>query len=75
MAKQLNLIDLFCGAGGFSLGFEQAGFESVLAIDKWANYRHCLLRQWGSNELNGRMINYDYIRQNINILYRDFDYE
>ena len=35
MAKQLNLIDLFCGAGGFSLGFEQAGFESVLAIDKW----------------------------------------
>lgn len=47
----------------------------LLAIDKWANYRHCLLRQWGSNELNGRMINYDYIRQNINILYRDFDYE
>ena len=28
-------IDLFCGAGGFSLGFERAGFETVLAIDKW----------------------------------------
>ena len=28
-------IDLFCGAGGFSLGFEMAGFETVLAIDKW----------------------------------------
>lgn len=28
-------IDLFCGAGGFSLGFEKAGFETVLAIDKW----------------------------------------
>lgn len=28
-------IDLFCGAGGFSLGFEMAGFETILAIDKW----------------------------------------
>ena len=28
-------IDLFCGAGGFSLGFEMAGFETALAIDKW----------------------------------------
>lgn len=29
------IIDLFCGAGGMSLGFENAGYESVLAIDKW----------------------------------------
>lgn len=28
-------IDLFCGAGGFSLGFEMSGFETILAIDKW----------------------------------------
>lgn len=28
-------IDLFCGAGGFSLGFEMAGFETKLAIDYW----------------------------------------
>lgn len=33
MAKYI--IDLFCGAGGMSLGFESAGYESVLAIDKW----------------------------------------
>lgn len=26
-------IDLFCGAGGMSLGFEQAGFDIVLAVD------------------------------------------
>lgn len=26
-------IDLFCGAGGMSLGFEQAGFDVVLAVD------------------------------------------
>lgn len=30
-----KIIDLFCGAGGFSYGFEMAGFETVLAIDKW----------------------------------------
>lgn len=31
----MDIIDLFCGAGGMSLGFEKAGFHSVLAIDKW----------------------------------------
>ena len=28
-----NFIDLFCGAGGMSLGFERAGFKCVGAID------------------------------------------
>ncbi len=35
MNNNKTLIDLFCGAGGFSIGFEMEGFESVLAIDKW----------------------------------------
>lgn len=30
-----GIIDLFSGAGGFSLGFEQQGFKSILAIDYW----------------------------------------
>lgn len=30
-----KILDLFSGAGGFSLGFEQANFDSILAIDKW----------------------------------------
>ncbi len=33
--KKLKIIDLFSGAGGFSLGFEHVGFESIIAIDKW----------------------------------------
>lgn len=33
--RTLRVIDLFCGAGGFSEGFEQAGFEVVFAVDKW----------------------------------------
>lgn len=30
-----NVIDLFCGCGGFSLGFEKAGFDVLLGIDVW----------------------------------------
>lgn len=44
--KRKKIIDLFCGAGGFSFGFEMEDFETVLAIDKWKdaittyNYNH-----------------------------------
>lgn len=31
----LNAIDLFCGCGGLSLGFEKAGVNVVLGIDSW----------------------------------------
>lgn len=31
--NKLNMIDLFCGAGGFAVGCEWAGFQSVLGID------------------------------------------
>ena len=33
--SKLKVVDLFCGAGGMSLGFLEAGFDIVLAIDKW----------------------------------------
>ncbi len=29
----MNVVDLFCGCGGLSLGFEQAGFDVLLGID------------------------------------------
>lgn len=31
----MNVIDLFCGCGGFSKGFEQAGFNIRLGLDVW----------------------------------------
>lgn len=31
----MKVIDLFCGIGGLSLGFEQAGFEIISAVDMW----------------------------------------
>lgn len=36
MAKKTpNVIDLFCGCGGLSLGFEQAGYNVLVGIDNW----------------------------------------
>lgn len=31
----MKVVDFFCGAGGFSEGFRQAGFSTVCAVDKW----------------------------------------
>jgi DNA (cytosine-5)-methyltransferase 1 len=44
-------VDLFCGAGGFSLGLERAGFDVCLAVDSWQlavdtyqkNFKHPVL--------------------------------
>ncbi len=40
----MNVIDLFCGCGGFSKGFHQAGFNIVYGIDNWKDatvtYKH-----------------------------------
>lgn len=33
MEQEINTIDLFCGAGGLSLGFERQGFNAVVASD------------------------------------------
>jgi DNA (cytosine-5)-methyltransferase 1 len=35
MNKELNVLDLFCGCGGLSIGLEQAGFNIKWANDIW----------------------------------------
>ncbi len=35
LSKRLRVVDFFCGAGGFSLGFKQLGFDIVYAVDNW----------------------------------------
>ena len=34
--KEPKAIDLFCGAGGLSLGLKRAGFSAALAVDNWS---------------------------------------
>ena len=31
----MKVVDLFCGCGGFSLGFDHAGFKIIYALDNW----------------------------------------
>lgn len=44
MKNKFKAIDLFCGCGGFSYGFQEAGFEMLLGIDVWKDavvtYQH-----------------------------------
>lgn len=41
-----NIVDLFCGCGGFSLGAHSAGFETALAIDIDPNLRSAYRRNF-----------------------------
>ena len=36
MKRKPQVIDFFCGAGGFSEGFRQQGFDVVMGIDNWS---------------------------------------
>lgn len=58
-AGPIRTVDLFAGAGGLSLGFEQAGFEVVAAYDWWqpaiecyeANFKHPI-HEWDLQDVD-----------------------
>lgn len=52
MGKKYNVIDLFCGAGGLSYGFERAGFDVLLGIDNDA----AALKTFEFNHKNSKSI-------------------
>lgn len=59
----MKIIDLFSGVGGLSLGFEQAGFEVVSAVDVWAD----AIRTYNHNRETkvGRVISVEDFNNNI----------
>jgi DNA (cytosine-5)-methyltransferase 1 len=55
MKKGLNVLDLFCGAGGLSEGFRQAGFNVVMGID----HNETALKTFMKNHLGSEIIRGD----------------
>lgn len=57
MSVNIKCVDLFCGCGGMSLGFEKAGFNVVSGFDNWKaairvygmNFNHPVIEQDLSN--------------------------
>jgi len=47
--------DLFCGAGGLSLGFRQAGYECVLAVDRDAAVVDTYSANFGDHVMQGEV--------------------
>ena len=53
MPKKIKCVDLFCGCGGMTRGFENAGFDIVAGFDNWkpalqvygANFTHSAIEQ------------------------------
>ena len=45
----MKIIDLFCGAGGMSLGFTQAGYTVVGAVDNWGPAVECYKKNFKGN--------------------------
>ncbi len=57
---KLTVIDLFCGAGGLSLGFANGGFDIILGVD---NDKYSL-QTFGMNFKNSRIVNMDLFNFN-----------
>ncbi|MCY2926102.1 MAG: DNA cytosine methyltransferase [Planctomycetota bacterium] len=51
MRESYTLIDLFSGAGGMTLGFKQAGFAPVLAVEKEKDFAATYAENFGSHVL------------------------
>lgn len=51
----MRVIDLFCGCGGLSKGFQNAGYQVVAAFDNWA----AALKVYAKNFPDHRTINFD----------------
>lgn len=51
MMKKYTYVDLFCGAGGLSLGFEKSGFQNVFSLDVESTFCKTYKRNFPSHNL------------------------
>lgn len=55
MHKKYTVIDLFCGCGGLSLGFEHAGYDVLIGVDVWKD----ALITYAANHKNSKTLQAD----------------
>ena len=55
MEEKPTVIDLFCGCGGLSLGFEQAGYNVLVGVDVWKD----ALITYKANHTNSKTLQAD----------------
>lgn len=65
----MKVVDLFCGCGGLSLGFEQAGMDIVAAFDNWQDALTVYKRNFSHPAVLADLMNID---ESINII-RSYD--
>ncbi len=70
MPSKLSCVDLFAGAGGFSLGFKQAGFDVKAAVDRSED----ALKTYAHNQREVQTIQADLQDVNAGKLSRKFDF-
>ncbi|MEB3756865.1 MAG: DNA cytosine methyltransferase [Desulfurococcales archaeon] len=64
MKHNYKIIDLFSGAGGFSRGFEEAGFKSILAVEN----HPAVSKTYKENFPNAVVLSEDIKRINIDVI-------
>jgi len=63
------VLDLFCGAGGLSNGFEQAGFDIIAGIDNWQD----ALQTFAHNHKNAKAIKVNLTKATPQIVGKQLD--
>ena len=67
--NKYSVLDLFCGCGGLSLGFEMAGYNVKLAIDNWED----ALITYRKNHKGTKTLNADLLNLNPQIVEQECD--
>ena len=68
MSTKLTVIDVFCGAGGFSEGFRQQGYEIMLGIDSWESAIKTYNHNFGLNCNTKNVLDFERSIEEIEVL-------
>ena len=63
LKNKLTVIDFFCGAGGFSEGFRQMGFEIVEGYDHWRPAIETYNHNFGTNSTVKNILDFSSIEE------------